>query len=72
MASGLILLFFLAFLAALFLTRARRRMGFGVSGGTWAAIIAVNAPSSNPGPGPTSMAPDSSDQTHVVPSPSTR
>jgi hypothetical protein len=40
MASGLILLFFLAFLAALFLTRARRRMGFGVTSGTWAAIIA--------------------------------
>jgi hypothetical protein len=40
MTSGLILLFFLAFLAALFLTRARRRMGFGVRGGTWAAIIA--------------------------------
>jgi hypothetical protein len=40
MASGLILLFFLAFLAALFLTRARRRMGFGVTSRTWAAIIA--------------------------------
>jgi hypothetical protein len=40
MASGLILLFFLAFLVALFLTRARRKMGFGVSAGTWAAIIA--------------------------------
>lgn len=43
MASGLILLFFLAFLAALFLTRARRRMGFGVNGGTWAAIIVAFA-----------------------------
>jgi len=40
MTSGLILLFFLAFLAALFLTRARRRMGGRVTGGTWAAIIA--------------------------------
>jgi hypothetical protein len=40
MTSGLILLAFLAFLAALFLTRARRRIGLRVTGGTWAAIIA--------------------------------
>jgi hypothetical protein len=43
MTTGLILLFFLAFLVALFVTRMRRRMGFGVSGGTWAVIIAVFA-----------------------------
>jgi len=39
MASGLILLFFLAFLAALFLTRARRRMGLSSSGKLWITVI---------------------------------
>ena len=43
MTTGLILLAFLAVLAAVFLTRMRRRLGLGVTGGTWAVIIAVFA-----------------------------
>jgi K+ transporter len=39
--TGLILLAFLAILVAFFLTRLRRRLGLGVTGGTWAVIIAV-------------------------------
>lgn len=39
--TGLILLAFLAILVAFFLTRMRRRLGLGVTGGTWAVIIAV-------------------------------
>jgi hypothetical protein len=41
MATGLILLAFLAFLVAFFLTRMRRRLGLGVTGRTWAVIIAA-------------------------------
>ncbi len=41
MTTGLILLAFLAILVAFFLTRMRRRLGLGVTGGTWAVIIAV-------------------------------
>ncbi len=43
MTTGLILLAFLAILVAFFLTRMRRRLGLGVTGGTWAVIIAVFA-----------------------------
>jgi len=43
MTTGLILLGFLAILVAFFLTRMRRRLGLGVTGGTWAVIIAVFA-----------------------------
>lgn len=43
MTSGLILLGFLGLLVALFVTRMRRRMGLGVSGSTWATIVAVFA-----------------------------
>jgi hypothetical protein len=43
MTTGLILLAFLAVLSAVFLTRMRRRLGLGVTGGTWAVIIAVFA-----------------------------
>jgi hypothetical protein len=43
MTTGLILLAFLAVLAAFFLTRMRRRLGLGVTGRTWAVIIAVFA-----------------------------
>ena len=43
MTTGLILLAFLAVLTAFFLTRMRRRLGLGVTGGTWAVIIAVFA-----------------------------
>lgn len=41
MTTGLILLGFLAVLVALFVTRMRRRLGLGVTGRTWAVIIAV-------------------------------
>jgi len=41
MTTGLILLAFLAFLVAFFLTRMRRRLGLGVTGRTWAVIIAA-------------------------------
>jgi hypothetical protein len=41
MTTGLILLAFLAILVAFFLTRMRRRLGLGVTGGTWAVIIVV-------------------------------
>ena len=43
MTTGLILLGFLAILVAFFLTRRRRRLGLGVTGRTWAVIIAVVA-----------------------------
>jgi hypothetical protein len=43
MTTGLILLAFLAVLVAFFLTRMRRRLGLGVTGGTWIAIIAAFA-----------------------------
>jgi hypothetical protein len=43
MTTGLILLAFLAVLVAFFLTRMRRRLGLGVTGGTWIVIIAVFA-----------------------------
>jgi hypothetical protein len=43
MTTGLILLAFLAVLVAFFLTRMRRRLGLGVTGRTWIAIIAVFA-----------------------------
>jgi Na+-driven multidrug efflux pump len=43
MTSGLILLAFLGILVAFFVTRMRRRMGLGVTGSTWAVIIAVFA-----------------------------
>jgi len=39
--TGLILLAFLAILVAFFVTRMRRRLGLGVTGKTWAVIIAV-------------------------------
>ncbi len=41
MTTGLILLGFLAILVAIFVTRMRRRLGLGVTGGTWTVIIAV-------------------------------
>jgi hypothetical protein len=41
--TGLILLAFLAVLVAIFVTRMRRRLGLGVTGKTWAVIIAVFA-----------------------------
>lgn len=41
MTTGLILLAFLAVLVAFFVTRMRRRLGLGVTGKTWAVIIAV-------------------------------
>jgi hypothetical protein len=37
--TGVILLVFIAVLIAFFLTRARRRMGFGVTGKHWQTII---------------------------------
>ncbi len=43
MSSGLILLGFLGILVAFYVTRMRRRMGLGVTGSTWAVIIAVFA-----------------------------
>jgi Na+-driven multidrug efflux pump len=43
MTSGLILLAFLGILVAFFVTRMRRRMGLGVTGSTWAVIIALFA-----------------------------
>lgn len=43
MTTGLILLAFLAILVAFFITRMRRRLGLGVTGRTWAVIIAVFA-----------------------------
>lgn len=43
MTSGLILLGFLGLLVAFFVTRMRRRMGLGVTGSTWAVIIALFA-----------------------------
>ncbi len=43
MTTGLILLGFLGVLVAFFLTRMRRRLGLGVTGSTWAVIIAVFA-----------------------------
>jgi hypothetical protein len=43
MTTGLILLGFLAVLVAFFLTRMRRRLGLGVTGRTWAVIIAAFA-----------------------------
>jgi hypothetical protein len=43
MTTGLILLAFLAVLVAFFLTRMRRRLGLGVTGRTWAVVIAVFA-----------------------------
>ena len=41
MAQGLILLTFLAVLAALFTVRMRRRLGLGTTGKTWLVIIAA-------------------------------
>ena len=41
--SGLILLAFIGIIVAFFVTRMRRRMGLGVSGSTWATIIAIFA-----------------------------
>jgi hypothetical protein len=39
-ASGLILLAFIGALVGFGVTRVRRRLGLGVTGGTWVAIIA--------------------------------
>jgi lipopolysaccharide export LptBFGC system permease protein LptF len=43
MTTGLILLAFLGLIVAFFVTRARRRLGLKVTGGTWAVIVAVFA-----------------------------
>jgi Na+-driven multidrug efflux pump len=43
MTSGLILLALLGTIVAFFVTRMRRRMGLGVTGSTWATVIAVFA-----------------------------
>ena len=40
MASGLILLLLIGVLVGFGITRLRRRMGLGVTGGTWLAVIA--------------------------------
>ena len=40
MTSGLILLAFIGVLVGFGITRARRRLGLGVTGGTWLAVIA--------------------------------
>ena len=39
MASGLILLGFIGVLVGFGITRMRRRLGLGVTGGTWVAVI---------------------------------